>query len=102
MQFPRYCLYDRYGNIVTGVPVNLKKANFEYAKIALSQSLAQNPVVDESGQLVVAKRERLGPLEEEFKYPQGGTVVLTKRSYPTADRFMYDFVAGGGQGSAYR
>lgn len=66
------------------MPVKLLKAICEYAVRALTSELAPDPTTDATGQRVVSKTEKVGPLEETTGYQVGGT-IYTFIPYPAAD-----------------
>lgn len=69
------------------IPTALKKAVFEYAIIAKNGPLAPNPKYDESGVPLITRREKVGPLETEYRHPSllDGYQMTDWRSYPFAD-----------------
>lgn len=77
------------------LPVNLLKAAAEYARRVKSGPLMPDPVTDETGQGLAGKREKVGPLEDEFTYVPGGAINLIK-PYPAADKLMASLVTGRG------
>lgn len=90
--FPRNHLYDNEGYLVEGTPTKLKKATAEYALRALSVVLAPDPTVDDSLNRVTLKREKVGPIEEETRFAEGGVPQLVK-DYPFADRFLLEYIS---------
>lgn len=99
--FPRQCLFSKQRPCValTGVPKNLKNAVAEYAlrEMITPGSLMPDPVVSETGMQVEASFEKVGPIEERIKYT--GSVAVTRKSFPKADRWMYEFITGTDGGS---
>lgn len=87
LEFPR----ELWGD---AVPVNLKKATFEYAIRALTAPLAPDPTVDASGLLVVSTNKELGPLKKavQFRTAGYGATPITERAYPAADKWMREFL----------
>lgn len=96
LAFPRTYLYDRGGNLVEGIPAKLAMAVAEYARIALSQELFQNPVIDETGLRRIALREKVGPIETETKYAETNQIQILK-PYPVADRLLSEFILDAGR-----
>jgi hypothetical protein len=96
LSFPRLKLYDRYGQVITGIPDNLKKATAEYALRALEAELMPDPDVDASGLPVKSVSEKVGPLETATEYQQATAPVLT-RPYPAADRLLKQYVLPTGR-----
>lgn len=103
LSFPRESLFDRSGQQVLGVPLNLRQATAEYAVRALASTLAPDPTIDSSMTLLQRKREKVGPIEEEFEFVAGGQ-PLTFRPYPAADRLLAQYVTptSAGTGRAIR
>jgi hypothetical protein len=94
LSFPRENVYDRDGYAVTGIPLLLRAAVAEYALRALTGELMPDPVVDETGASLASRREKVGPLEEEYSYVNAMGQLF--RRFPAADRLMQDFVHNGG------
>lgn len=97
LTFPKVALYDRYGNLVTGVPDKVKRATVEYAIRASVADLAPDPEVHESGTPVSKKFEKVGPIEEQTDFMVYGVAPLRFRPYPVADRLMAEFLTAGGR-----
>ena len=72
------------------MPLPLKNACCEYALRAKLAKLMPDPVIDKTGQGLLASRSRVGPIEKEVKYQyQGpGTVTTLIRPYPAADMLI--------------
>lgn len=83
------------------VPVLLKKATCEYALRALTGELLPDPETDPSGARLVRRRERVGPLEDEWEWSETGALEIIKR-YPAADLLLKDLLNGAGKGYAIR
>lgn len=73
------------------VPEGVQKAIAEYALRALSGPLTTDPTVDVSGLQVQSSRKKVGPIETETSYKEGGTVALF-RAYPAADGLIAPFL----------
>lgn len=73
------------------VPIDLQKACVEYALRALSSTLAPDPVTDDSGRATTMKRSKVGPIEKETQYAEGGAMRIYK-SYPSADAYLKGLV----------
>ncbi len=95
LSFPRLGLYDENGTLVEGIPARLKNAISEYAKRALTAELLSDPTVDDTGQRIVRKREKIGPIDEETQYVEAGGVSLFK-PYPAADLLLQSYITAGG------
>lgn len=103
LSMPRTHLRDRAGRLVEGIPDNWKKATAEYAVRAVAGAkLMPDPVVDDSGRAVKRKREVIGPIVTELEYEGGPAFSHLLKPYPAADRLLYEYLAGGGQGGVYR
>lgn len=103
LMFPRQYLYSKQSPCLplTGVPAKLKYAVAEYAlrEMITPGSLMPDPVVNETGMQVASTFEKVGPIEERVIYT--GSVALTVKPFPKADRWMYDFVTDT-QGGSFR
>lgn len=101
--FPRQCLYSKLRPCVplTGIPRNLKYAVAEYAlrEMITPGSLLPDPVVSDTGMQVLITTEKVGPIEERIQYT--GSAVQSMKSFPKADRWMYDFI-NNVQGGSFR
>lgn len=100
LSFPRSCIYID-GVLVEGIPVQLKRATFEYAKRVLllgaEVGLMPDPADrDETGATVSFKYEKIGPIETKTNYIVGSASSM--RSYPAADKWLECLLrsAGGG------
>lgn len=88
-EWPRDNVLDRDGNEVSGVPIEAKYAQFEYAYSAIEKELIPDVTYDESGYAVRSKRERVGLIEESTTYAVGASnkqVII--RPYPRAELFL--------------
>lgn len=75
----------------TGVPINVKRATYEYAKRALTVELLPDPQdTDATGQVVGISRKKVGPIEIETTYASVG--ALSFHSYPAADKWLVDLM----------
>jgi hypothetical protein len=95
LAFPRDGLYVGC-RLIEGIPEELKRATFEYAKRVLesdSGDLQPDPDDrDETGAVIVKKFEKVGPIETETEYlPGTGSEV---KSYPSADKWLIPFIRG--------
>lgn len=72
------------------LPVNLMKANCEYALMAGSGPLNASPVVDETGQLLQKRVEEVGPIKEEYTWHGQGMAnfLSSPRPMPAGDNLM--------------
>lgn len=96
LEFPRQQLYDRRGDLVEGIPLNLKYATAEYAVRARSASLYRDPTVDDRGRAVTEKFEKVGPIEERTVYEDGAALSQLLKPYPAADRLMAEYLTPPG------
>lgn len=69
------------------MPDKLLKATCEYALRALTATLAPDPVTDTTGLQVQSKMTKVGPIEKEVVYKEGGT-IYTFKPYPAADMLL--------------
>lgn len=95
-QFPRSDLHDRSGNLVSGLPLNLKKACAEYAVRASQGELAPDPIYDERGGIVTGRRIRAGSVEKDVNFAASGSKIIY-RSYPLADMLLSEYFISSGQ-----
>ena len=80
-----------------GLPKALRKAVAEYAVIALTQTLAPIPRVDDSGAKTIVTSKEVGPLKQSFAQVTGQTksgIASMFREYPIADGMMLSVVGG--------
>jgi hypothetical protein len=94
LPFPRLYLYTDTGTTVLGVPQGVKEAVAEYALRALTADLMDDPTLDDAGNTIKRKKEKIGPIEEETEYQIGASTAL--KSYPAADRLLLPYVNAGG------
>lgn len=104
LSFPRDTRVPAYGadSIYFGelekpvvIPAVLKKATCEYALRALTASLLNDPVTDESGALVTSKTEQVGPIRETTQYYASGGIEITQ-PYPAADLLLVSLLKTSG------
>lgn len=95
LEFPRQCLYepDGFCTPVTGIPLRLKRATFEYAYRVLTGNgeLMPDPVTDETGLLVSSDYEKVGPIEERKNFL--GSSIRKITPYPKADMQLSRYVS---------
>ena len=96
LSFPRAGLVDRNGLRIIGVPHDVMQAAAEYSIRAAASPLFADPVVDDTGRIVIEKSEKVGPLEETTKYAEGGSVDQLIKPYPAADRLMKQYLTSAG------
>lgn len=82
-EWPRLDAFDQDDRLFTGIPEEVKEATNEYAFISLTAEINPSPTLDATGRAVEAKREKVGPIEEETRYTPGAAFILPK--YPKAD-----------------
>lgn len=78
------------------IPVNLKKAQCEYALRALVAGLLKDPIVDNTGAMITGKTTTVGPVTTSVQYYATGGIQVT-RPYPAADLLLQSLVRSGGQ-----
>jgi len=83
-QWPRLGAHDRSEDLVQGIPFEIQEATADLALIALTNTLDPTPTRDDTGRAVESKREKVGPIEEETTYANGG-ISLNRPEYPVAD-----------------
>ncbi len=96
LSFPRVNLYDREGNLITGVPTKLKNAVGEYAWAADSQDLFLTPVQETVGLNPTLVKNKVGPIEQVREY-QEGAIPTTIRPIPKADSWLAEYIVPGGR-----
>lgn len=84
--WPRVNAYDIHNDLVSGIPIQIKRACAEYAVIALSAELNPTPDRDSTGAAIAAKTETVGPLTESVRFAKASSFELPK--YPKADRML--------------
>lgn len=77
-----------------GIPETLKMATVEYAVRALAEPLMPDPVMDESGQQVRRRSEKVGPVEEEIVFQSSPGEIF--KTYPEADRLIKPLITDFG------
>lgn len=95
LSFPRKNLFTRDGSIIRGVADRVKQATAEYAVRALVGVLQGDIVPDASGRVLTKIRVKVGPIETETGFEEGGAFQLAV--YPAADGLFSEFLnpAGG-------
>lgn len=107
LAFPRtqLCINRNGGWVeIEGIPYELKYATFEYARRVLqgaddgNADLQPDPNdTDETGQQILYSFEKIGPIETKIDYiPGTGSVV---KSYPAADKWLFNLLRSYGGGS---
>lgn len=97
LAFPRQDLYVGC-KLIEGIPEELKRATFEYAKRVLEGDGGNGDLQpdgedrDESGAIIVKQFEKIGPIETETEYLAGTASEV--RSYPSADKYLLPFLRG--------
>jgi hypothetical protein len=77
------------------IPVNWKKACFEYAVRVSANPLAPDPAVDASGVSMVTTMQKAGPVEQRFATASGSSnaaAINILRPYPGADMYLRDLL----------
>ena len=98
LSFPRVDLLDREGLSVLGMPAKLLQAAAEYAVRAVAGTkLSPDPSIDESGQIVTSQRTKIGPIETETRFSDGGTLAQLIKPYPAADRLLAGYITPAGR-----
>ena len=86
LEWPRSDVYDELGNLVPAdeIPEEVLNASIEFAFEAAGSPLAPTPEVDDTGGVVIKKREKVDVLEEETTYSDA-QAIRRFRSYPRAE-----------------
>lgn len=101
LEFPRSNCYSRYGQLIEGVPSQIKQAVSLYALYSTSSSLWANNS-SQSSKEVKKKRVVVGPITTETEYTEGQRSDR-KLYFPQADALMEKFLLGGsGNGGVIR
>jgi hypothetical protein len=98
LAFPRTGLTDQYGLSVTGVPTAVQYSTVEYAVRTVNEALFIDPQIDSSGQMLLFKKEVIGPIEEESRFSQAFVAV---RKVSAVERMMMSFLKSS-QGGTMR
>jgi hypothetical protein len=93
LQFPREGVYIGCEEL-DAMPLQLKRATYEYAKRVLTSStgLMPDPAnTDDTGAILKYKFKKIGPIETKTEYlaGSGGNSV---QSYPAADMWLQDLI----------
>lgn len=105
LKWPRigaYIQIDEKELLSNQVPLVVMRACAEYALLTVNLAttagtlgeLAPPLEVDDTGGKIIAKREKVGPVEEETKF-SGSFGLITLRPYPAADYWLRDVVVTG-------
>lgn len=78
----------------TLIPVAVRRAVCEYAKVALTESLWASQEEDESGRILTSLSEKVGPIEESKTFTPGGQ-RQNWRSLPAGDAYARRVARGG-------
>ena len=90
LEFPRLSVYDRYGWVLEGVPVDLKKSVCLYAKESVAGTLYPTPP-SASSKDIKKKKTVVGPITTEVEY-QGANTAASWLPFPLADNLAKQFV----------
>lgn len=107
LDWPRACVYgpETYdepgGSVLVGVPIQVVRATYEYARRALTAELAPDPTVSATGVALVKTRRKIGPIETEDEFNGSSATSSTFKPYPAADRLLRDLIIPEG-GRVYR
>ena len=94
MEWPRTDAFYMDGRIASGVPVEVSEATAELAFKQLTSEVAPDPTYDPSNRLVTAQKNKVGPIEQDTKFTDGGSPILF-RSYPLAERKLKELIVNG-------
>lgn len=84
LEFPRALAFDRYGNPITGVPLNLKRATTEIARRYLEDATQFDADVG-AGSNVTQDAIAVGPISISKSYAGGKDVA---KRFPVVDRLL--------------
>lgn len=100
LHWPAFNAFYPDGRVATEVPIEVQQSCADYSLVELNTpgSLTVTPEYDASGSLVTAKREKVGPIEEETEFGQSG-IKQTFKKFPIPDRRLIrsGLVIAGGQ-----
>jgi len=96
---PRTDMYDSQLRDLGPVPLAYQQAIAEYAKVALTKVLQPNPSDGFDGAPLKRKREKVGPLEDEWEFQEGwaafgivpwprADALIEKLCYQTSNRVI--------------
>lgn len=102
LSWPRDYAYDKTGNLIEGIPNNLKQAVSEYAVRSIANALMTDPSFDAYGGSITRRYEKVGPIEEEVVYSGGSVYVFSFKPYPEADELIKPLLKGYGTGGVIR
>lgn len=87
-EFPRNDLWNTRGDLITGIPIHVERALYEYAIRWLRNgfTLLPDPTVDETGQVLKSHEVEAGPVREKKEYTAFSTYVLPQ--YPVPDGIL--------------
>lgn len=100
LEFPRKYLYDRYGNLVQGLPYPIAEAAILYALEWLNKKLYPD-TSPSSAKDIKKKKTVVGPITTEVEY-QGAATQNTFLPFPLADRLVKQYSTSSGSGSVMR
>lgn len=96
LQWPRQYAYDEAGNVINGIPRQIKQAVAEYAVRAVASTLLPDPSVDQFGGSVQRRLEKVGPIEEEYEYVPGSVGKMIFKPFPQADKILVPLLINSG------
>ena len=87
-EWPRLDAYDSSTSYISGITDTLRRAQCEYAWIALTSGKDLNPIPerDDTGVAVQSKSSQVGPVSESTRYVLGG--IFVNPTYPSADNIL--------------
>ena len=100
LEFPRTNAFYTDGRGVLGVAPEWRDATIELAFRVLqvqpltSDALAPDPTFDASNRVVIAKRERVGPIDESTQFV-ADAAILSWRRYPAVEGLIRELVNEG-------
>lgn len=94
MEWPRVDAFYMDGRAALLVPIEVQEATAEIALKQLSGEIAPDPTYDASNRLVTQDRSKVGPIEKETRFVDGG-VPIDFRSYPFAEKRLKELIING-------
>lgn len=94
LDWPRLCAYGMptaeypCGVPLEGVPLEVERATYEYAKRALAAPLAPDPTVSATGVALTRTKRKVGPIETEDEFTGSSASSTTFKPYPAADNLL--------------
>lgn len=100
LEWPRASAADRNGALIPDdeIPAEVKRALAEAAlrEVETAGSLSPDIIpITTSGGAVKRTRKKLGPMETETEYTEGGTIGVSRPVFPVIDDILAHLLTGG-------